>query len=294
MPRETAAERAERERLAPPEGWQDQNVHMALLNVMRELPAVGKESQNTESPDQFWFRGIDAIVNAVGPLFRKHGVLCLPKVLKADIRPASTDRGAGMVAWVRMRYTFWGPDGSKRKVTVAGEAMDTGDKALSKAQSVAWRVALIQALSIPTGERDPDASTYRRTGEQPASGGDGTRKRGEQQRSGPADPRQEWWDAIGRKAKGLNMTVNDVRRDFARWSGGKEIDGRATTVEMLVRYCEELVGRPNEPQQDEPPPPDEPAHPHETEEERAARMLREGLGAQPAAEAATSDGEQPA
>jgi len=50
--------------------------------------------------------------------------------------------------------------------TVAGEALDTSDKATAKAQSVAWRVCLIQMLQIPTGDPDPDSVRIER-GEQP-------------------------------------------------------------------------------------------------------------------------------
>jgi hypothetical protein len=40
---------------------------------------------------------------------------------------------------------------------VVGEAFDTGDKAAPKAQSVALRVALINALAIPTEDPSMDA-----------------------------------------------------------------------------------------------------------------------------------------
>jgi hypothetical protein len=40
--------------------------------------------------------------------------------------------------------------------------MDSGDKAVPKAMSVAFRTALLQALALPTDEPDPDASTYER------------------------------------------------------------------------------------------------------------------------------------
>jgi hypothetical protein len=45
---------------------------------------------------------------------------------------------------------------------VPGEAFDSGDKATAKAMSVAFRIALLQGLSLPTDETDPDAQTYER------------------------------------------------------------------------------------------------------------------------------------
>lgn len=281
MPRETAAERAAREALEPPEDWDDQTVITALIRVMRDLRAVGKDSQNTESPDQFFFRGIDAMVNAAGPLLRKHGVLCLPKTLKADLRTVTTRQGEATYAWVQVRYRFVGPAGDRITVTVPGEAMDVGDKALSKAMSVAWRIALIQALAVPTGERDPDASSYQQT---PGAAGTAADRRdrasAEQRQRGATDPRQEWWDAIGRKADELGLSRNDVRRNFARWSGGKQIDGRDVTVELLVRYHEEVVA--NGFRDDQPAvPASAPTQAELDQEATAAAMLHDQLGGVP-------------
>jgi hypothetical protein len=41
--------------------------------------------------------------------------------------------------------------------------MDSGDKATAKAMSVAFRTALLQSLSLPTDEVDPDAHSYERS-----------------------------------------------------------------------------------------------------------------------------------
>jgi len=41
--------------------------------------------------------------------------------------------------------------------------MDSGDKATAKAMSVAFRTALLQSLSLPTDEVDPDATSYERS-----------------------------------------------------------------------------------------------------------------------------------
>jgi hypothetical protein len=64
---------------------------------------------------------------------------------------------------VKVTYTFIGANGDSIKATVVGEAMDAGDKATAKAMSVAFRTALLQALSLPTDEPDPDSSSYERS-----------------------------------------------------------------------------------------------------------------------------------
>ena len=53
-------------------------IHEALANVMADVQSVSKSERNTHQ--NFSFRGIDAVLNAVGPAFRKHGVIVLPEV----------------------------------------------------------------------------------------------------------------------------------------------------------------------------------------------------------------------
>ena len=64
---------------------------------------------------------------------------------------------------VKVSYTFIGAGGDAIKATVVGEAMDSGDKATAKAMSVAFRTALLQTLSLPTDEPDPDSQSYERS-----------------------------------------------------------------------------------------------------------------------------------
>jgi hypothetical protein len=65
-------------------------------------------------------------------------------------------------ARVIVKYTFVGPEGDTLTGSAPGEAMDSGDKATAKAMSVAFRTFLLQALSLPTNEPDPDAVVYSR------------------------------------------------------------------------------------------------------------------------------------
>ena len=50
-----------------------------LSAVMADVGGVGKNERNQHQG--FQFRGIDAVVNAVSPAFRKHGVVVVPQVL---------------------------------------------------------------------------------------------------------------------------------------------------------------------------------------------------------------------
>jgi len=136
-------------------------IHEALVSVMEEVKSVAKKDRNESQ--RFNFRGIDAVVNAVGPALRKHGVLVLPEVLEHRYETATSSKGTPMGhVIVKVAYTFIGPAGDSLTCSVMGESMDIGDKATPKAMSVAFRTALLQALTLPTDEPDPDSESYER------------------------------------------------------------------------------------------------------------------------------------
>jgi hypothetical protein len=137
-------------------------IHEALIEIMKAVPAVPKSDRN--EAQRFDFRGIDSVLNAVGPKLRDHGVIVYPQVTEHHAREVSTSKGTKMNAvTLLVQYTFVDKGGDSLTVEVPGEAMDAGDKAYSKAMSVAFRTALIQALALPTDEPDPDSTSYERS-----------------------------------------------------------------------------------------------------------------------------------
>lgn len=135
----------------------------ALAAVMADVSHVGKGERN--QAQNFSFRGIDAVLNAVGPALRKHSVIVLPQLLDIEQHTVEVGRNRTLMghATVTVRYRFVAPDGTSLDAVTPGEAMDSGDKAVSKAMSVAFRTALIQALALPTDEPDPDSTVYERS-----------------------------------------------------------------------------------------------------------------------------------
>ena len=139
------------------------DIYASLAAVMADVDHVAKRDRN--EAQRFLFRGIDSVVNAVGPVLRKHHVISIPDVESVTYEDVKTSTGKSTTACrVIVRYTFYALDGSSVSARVPGEAWDSGDKATPKAMSVAERTALIQALCLPTDESDPDADTYERTG----------------------------------------------------------------------------------------------------------------------------------
>lgn len=136
-------------------------IHQALAAVMVDVGAVSKDGRNQSQG--FNFRGIDAVVNAVGPVFRRHGVIAAPTVEDAHYDTIPTKNGGTMrQCTMKTRWRFHGPAGDYLDAVVMSEAMDSGDKATSKAHSVSYRTALLQVLCIPTDEPDPDESNFER------------------------------------------------------------------------------------------------------------------------------------
>lgn len=150
---------------APYEAPERPLIYGKLAAVMAELPAVGKDSVNTQ---QGWnFRGVDAVVNAISPALRKHGVIVVPQVTSIAYRDTTTagrDPRPTREVTVQVAYTFYAEDGSRVTATVPGESLDQSDKGSAKAMSVAFRIALLQVFALPTSEPDPDASYHVRDG----------------------------------------------------------------------------------------------------------------------------------
>lgn len=135
----------------------------SLIAAQKAIGAVRKTDRNTAQGGGYFFRGVDAVVNAASPAFHEQGIVVVPEVL--DYRHQQIEVGKGRTlmehVMVRVKYTFRHvDDGSEVSATVVGAAGDSGDKATPKAMSVALRTALLQALMLPTDEPDPDSYTY--------------------------------------------------------------------------------------------------------------------------------------
>lgn len=201
------------------------NIYAALSAVMGDVQGIGKKQRNQDQ--NFNFRGIDAVMNAVGPALREHGVIVVP--LAEDIKSETyeTKRGTAMRnVTVRIRWCFYGPDGSSIEAVSYGEAADSGDKAVSKAHSVAYRTVLLQALCIPTDEPDPDSSAHERAARP----------------SEPAPPAPDTPASVRSRVAALgrakDMTPEQIGDDYVTWSQGVKIG--AAEVPQLLAYIDHL------------------------------------------------------
>lgn len=156
------------------------NIHEALSLAKTRIGTIGKEDKNKDLG--YAFRGIDAIVNRVGPIFAELGIIVAPihRLISSDeVVAKSGAKGYRVV--IESTWTFSihhdrivdnaparneaarpgirFPETSSITAQTLGESIDYSDKALNQAQTQSFKNALAQVLTIPTGESDPDEAT---------------------------------------------------------------------------------------------------------------------------------------
>lgn len=196
------------------------SVTEAWTQVMTAVQGIGKHQRNTQGTG-YNFRGIDAVVNAVGPALRANGVAVLPVAEALESERYEARGGSNMRGiTLRVRFRIIGPAGDWMEGVAYGEAADAGDKAVSKAHSVAYRTFLLQALCIPTDEPDPDSQTYER-GAPPTD-------------AGPLSPAALRAQIV----KVTGLPPEKIEADFGEWSSGDSI--RTASAEILSTYLEHV------------------------------------------------------
>lgn len=172
-------------------------VHVAWARVMRDVKSVSKsaraEIKTEKGSYRFNYRGIDMVLNAVGPALRRHGVLVIPIRTDASYGTAGRMRECT----VTVTYRVYGPLGDHFDAQACGEGLDAGERATAKALTTAYRNWLTTALTIPTEDPklDPDRVNLER----------------EEHRFDPIAYRDEALNPRTSVAR-LSQMVNDLRR----------------------------------------------------------------------------------
>ncbi|MFK0296408.1 ERF family protein [Streptomyces sp. NPDC090442] len=125
-------------------------VFAAINAVMRDAMPVGKNQTNTQQ--NYKFRGIDDVMSAMAGPLRAHGVFILPTIAEhAQQRDGKMTRTV-----ITMRYRVYGPAGDCLVADVPGEAFDYADKSTNKAQSAALKYLLFTLFMLPVDGRSID------------------------------------------------------------------------------------------------------------------------------------------
>jgi hypothetical protein len=135
-------------------------IHTALVEAMREIAKTGiaKTSSASLGGASVNFRGIEAAMNEMSVILIKCGISVTPSYTDLVLFERAKGEGKAIrFATIKGAFTFTAAeDGSSVKCETYGEAMDSGDKAVTKAQSVAFRTALFQQFVVPTMAMDPE------------------------------------------------------------------------------------------------------------------------------------------
>ena len=140
-----------------------QLIYGKMASILRETKAITKSEKNQQQG--FKFRGIDNVMNELHELFAKNEVFILQEVqgFTTENRPTKSG-GTNTFTRATVKFRYITTDGSCVETVNVGEAMDSGDKGMNKAMSVALKYSLLQMFLIPTeDQKDPDATTPEET-----------------------------------------------------------------------------------------------------------------------------------
>jgi ERF superfamily len=141
-----------------PETIAHETTYDAMLAVMREVGFITKD-RKYEGQGGYKFRGIEELLTAVGPAFRRHGVIPVTRVVGEPVLNTyvtgknQTEMHRALVH-VEVEFCAQGP--GTFTAGAWGEAADAGDKAVAKAYSVAWREIMFKTFAVPTSGDDYD------------------------------------------------------------------------------------------------------------------------------------------
>ena len=133
-----------------------------MLAVQASLMEAGVGKGGWNKDQGYAFRSIDDMLTAVSRSFVKHGLICMPEVKDEKVEVLTTAKGGRLFrTLVDVHYHFLtATSDDAYTIIVSGEAMDSSDKSLSKAMTMAYKTMLNQTFCIPlVGQSDPDAET---------------------------------------------------------------------------------------------------------------------------------------
>lgn len=135
-------------------------IYAAMAKVNEDLNVIAKDQKGYG----YYFRGIDQVLNALNPLFRKYKILTRRENLVVRRETRLNAKGKEIVeAFLECDYIFTSlEDGSEIRSCGFGEGQDSsgGDKASSMATSNSYKYVIFEMFNIATEEqKDSDQMT---------------------------------------------------------------------------------------------------------------------------------------
>jgi hypothetical protein len=124
-----------------------------LARVMGEVGGIPKDRKNEQQG--YMYRSEDAVVERLRALLAAEGVAVVPIVLTAEFLPPQTNPNNKVInlclVTLQLDYVD-GETGEKLSAKAVGTAMDSGDKAIFKATTGAYKYALQKTFMISEGD----------------------------------------------------------------------------------------------------------------------------------------------
>jgi hypothetical protein len=186
-------------------------VYGAIEAVMRDVGQKGIAKDQKNKQQDYKYRGIDDVYNAIAPLLAQHHLVIVPRVINREKTERETKNGS-VLFYVVVQVEFdiiCALDGSRHVASTWGEAMDSGDKATNKAMSAAYKYMAMQTFCIPTeGDNDADATSHDEI--KPDAGASDTQPR----RDPPPKAQREAGAGSPPSAPAQTLSAKQARPDF--------------------------------------------------------------------------------
>lgn len=202
-------------------------IYSAICGVMKDVGAVGKNDINRQQ--NFKYRSIDAVMNALNPAMVKNKVFCTPEILEQTREERRTKSGGNSIYSVcKIRYRFFAIDGSYVDAIVMGEGADSGDKASNKALSAGFKYACFQTFCIPTEElmSDSDRDTPEESTKKPEEG----REPSNNQQNKPQFVTEAMIKALCMEMDRVGMSMESI----LKWAKVKSLDEMRTDIYLYL------------------------------------------------------------
>lgn len=183
------------------------NLDAAIARIMAEVPFVVKKVKIKAGGNQYSAVGERELIQALRPVMIRHGVLIRPNRIEVErvIDYTSNGRPTRYVA-VKVQWRIVHVEsGEEDYIQTCGEGCDLADKAMAKAQTMAFKYAVRQLFMIETRD-DPDRRASGEYARDRDDRGDRSRDRGN--RDDDRDSRRDERDH--------GRSRDDDRRDDSR------------------------------------------------------------------------------
>lgn len=127
-------------------------VYESMNAVQAHMAEVGVGLTERNQQQNYNYRGIKNFLDAVSPVLAEYKLLITPSTVHDVTEGVRQTRNGGSMgtATVRLDYVLTNAlDGSQHVVQSMGQGMDSGDKAVAKAYTAAYKTMLIQTFAIP-------------------------------------------------------------------------------------------------------------------------------------------------